>query len=464
MTAGAPTKHATFPEWLTRKDDNPTAWKVEEGAPVRGDAWTDLTEHKMRVPMGDDELSRIVRAHEMVHAKVSPKMVTAEYATQQGVTLQELTVAEEFRVNMLAMEAGFDMKELRDGSEVLSGEIAGKNLDWNNAVRSIAAMAGTKGASDFIRGVAKHNKDMATSLRQVQNELKKMWRKDVNSYGYRDISSTFVKQDDYLPNGFHRYTTKYAKYIKGALIPEGDDAEDYSKDEGDNPIPKKEDLKVNSKKGEFARLIELHLPKPKKVDGRIGRKRIPSDIGRNPRRINRLLTDPDKRIFDKRSKGKGGIVLIDQSGSMSLRDKDIWEIIEHAPGCVIIGYSHRPGSTTEPNVWVIADRGKVAEGIPDGNGGNGVDGPAIRFAQKKRRTGEPFIWVCDGFVTDGANDNSHSNLNQECANLVVKHGIHMVSDVEDAVQALKQAAKGTKPKTRAIGALTGWVERAQRDT
>jgi hypothetical protein len=398
--------------------------------------------------MGDDEISRVVRAHEMVHAKVSPKLVTAEYATAQGVDLKLLTVAEEFRVNMLAKEAGFDMDLLRDGSENLAGEIAGKNLDWNGAVQSLASMAGTKAANDYIRGVKKSSPEMADSLRQVQNELKKMWRKHIKDGKHR-IADTKVIHDDYMPQGFHNYTRKYAQYI-GSLL--RNDDEEEPKEAGDI-IPDKESVKASSKQGQFARLIEQTLPKPIKVDGRIGRKRTPTDIGRNPRRINRLLTDPEKRIFDKRSRGKGGVVLIDQSGSMSLSNKDILNIIQHAPGCVIIGYSHRTGTTDTPNVWVIADRGAVAENVPEGNGGNGVDGPAITFAAKRLRTGEPFIWVCDGVVTDGKHDKIYANLDIECAKLVKKHGIHMVSDVEDGIQALKRASRGERLPTTAIGRI-----------
>ena len=38
--------------------------------------------------------------------------------------------------------------------------------------------------------------------------------------------------------------------------------------------------------------------------------------------------------------------------------------------------------------------------VPPGNVGNGVDGPALRFALSSRRGREPVIWVCDGQVTD----------------------------------------------------------------
>jgi hypothetical protein len=352
-------------------------------------------------------------------------------------------------VNGLAAAAGFDMDSLVDGSESKSGSITAENKDWNAAVRMVAACAGTKGATDFIRGVAKHDKEMAASLRALNTKMKKDWKKDLQRYNTRQIGDTTVKQDGWMPEGFHKFTLKYAKYLQSLLV--NDDEKGIGEEVGD--IPTASDIKSEGKRGKFARLVELDVPKPNKVDGRIGRKRIPSQIGKNPRRISRVLTDPDKRIFDKRTKGKGGVVLIDQSGSMDLREKDIWRIIEHAPGCVIIGYSHRPGSTGVPNVWVIADRGRVADGVPDGNGGNGVDGPAVTFAAKHLRTGEPFIWVCDGVVTDGAADSCYYNLDHEAAKLVKKHRIHMTNDVEGAVEALKGAARGKRPEMKFTGPL-----------
>lgn len=445
----APARHSAYPEWLTRDDVAPEAWNVEEGNPIRGDAWTNLTAHTMRVPMGDDPTSRAVRAHEMVHAKVSPKVLDRAYAEANKVDMDILIAAEEFRVNGLATEAGFDMDALVDGSESKSGSIVAQNKDWNGAVRMVAACAGTKGATDFIRGVAKHDKDMAASLRALNTKMKKDWKKDLQRYKTHRIGDTTVKQDGQMPEGFHKFTLKYAKYLQTLLINEGEQGD---AEEG-NEIPKPSDVKSSNERGKFAKLIELEVPKPNKVDGRIGRKRTPSQIGKNPRRISRVLTDPDKRIFDKRTKGKGGVVLIDQSGSMDLREKDIWRIIEHAPGCVIIGYSHSPGSTDRPNVWVIADRGRVADHVPDGNGGNGVDGPAVTFAAKRLRTGEPFIWVCDGIVTDGASDHHYYNLDIEAAKLVKKHRIHMTNDVDGAVEALKGAARGKRPEMAFTGML-----------
>lgn len=451
-----------FPEWLSRQDTAPEAWVVEPGTPRRGDAWTNLVQHRMRVPTGADEVSRVVRAHEMVHAKVSPVQgVPPELAEAAGVEPQSLVVAEEFRVNLLAREAGFNMDDLRDGSEVLSGELAGRNGDWNSAVNMVCATAGTKAANDYIRGVGKHHKEMAAALRLVHTEIKKRGKSLVKRHHIDGISSTSVWHNTYgdpVPLGFKRFTIPIAEYIDSLLMrqADGEDGDKYSKAGG---IPSSKAIKSGTGAPSFATLIEKKVPKPQSVDGRLGRKRRPAAIGKNPRRIERLLTDPDKRVFDRRARARGGVVLIDQSGSMCLNEDQIWDIIKHAPGSVIIGYSHYPGSTDIPNVWVIADRGRVADHVPNGNTGNGVDGPAIRFAAERRRKGEPFIWVCDGMVTDGESDTDDKELDIECVDLVRQHGIHMVRDVDDAIAALKQAANGTKLPTRLTGNLRSYESR-----
>jgi hypothetical protein len=451
-----PQPQKAMPEWLTRRDMPTEAWTVQQGNAQRGDAWTNITACEMRVPFGDDEVSRLVRAHEMTHAKVSPKMVDPRVAAHYGVTDDMLRACEEFRVNMLVGKAGFDVNELRDGSEGRTGEIAGTNNDWNNALTMMIACAGTKSATDFLRGVKKANPDMEASLRKIHNALKARWRKQTR-HSHKVAADTREhrlsvgeEESTTIPVGYRKFTVEYAKWLSQFLV-----NTDELADDGDIEFPDAEEVgkQVRSAgSGTFARLVELSVPKPRSVDGRMGRKRVATNIGRNPRRIERMLTDPEQRIFDRRTRGKGGVVLIDQSGSMSLTENDVWKIVEAAPGCVIIGYSHRAGTTDEPNIWVMADRGRVCADVPMGRGGNGVDGPAIRFAQKRRRAGEPFVWVCDGLVTDGTHDRPSDALSEECANLVVKYGIHMTKDVEQGVSALRRASAGRLP-AEAVGSI-----------
>lgn len=434
-----------IPEFLQRQDVAPRNWSVTEGAPQRGDAWTEMRTAKMRVPFGADELSRTVRAHEMMHAKVSP--VSGEAMAELLIQHDCLLSAEEFRINMLIGHQGFDLSVLADGSESNAGKVMGQNDDWNGVVRFMASIAGTHGASGFLRGLKATNPVFEKNARELQKALLKMWKTAIKrDRGTIVVAST--KDVDGLPYGFRNFTVPVAQLLENIMKPENADG---TPDEfAETEIP---DVRQVAKggNGQFAKLIEDVLPKPNKVDGRLGRKRMATNIGKNPRRIHRMLVDPEARVFDKRARGRGGVVLIDQSGSMHLDTDDIWRIIESAPGCVIIGYSHSPGSKTTPNAWVLADRGQVVESVRKGNGGNGVDGPALRFALTKRRNNEPFVWVCDGAVTDGARDDYYDNLNNECARIVKANGIHMVEDVDGAVDALKRVANGENLPMQAVG-------------
>lgn len=442
-----------MPEWLSpRRDAEGGSWNVEEGAPVRGDAWTNLHDRMMRVPTGSDETTRTIRAHEMMHARVSPFDKNVACEALPGFPSRVIECAEEFRVNMLVKRAGFNIDNLVDGSESKTGKRIAESENWAEAACFLGAIAGTKGAADFLRGIRGVNADMAKALREVEKTLLKL-----EKTARRDLGSTEPDPERAgAPMGFTKWTGQFAEIIKAAvdsLSPDSDEDGDALPDDVEPAERLKESMKARSgTAGVFAPLVlDRSVALVNHVKGSLGRRRTPTNIGRNPRRIHRTLTDPERRIFDRTARGMGGIVVIDQSGSMSLEMSDIWEIVNTAPGCVIIGYSHPAGSVGTPNTWVIADRGKVAETFPRGGRGNGVDGPALRFALSKRRHGEPVIWVCDGLVTDGKQDMFYDNLADECANIVIRHGIHMVPDVSGVAEALVKVKRGERLKAAAIG-------------
>lgn len=452
-------KQVAMPEFLERQDIEPRAWSVQEGAPMRGDAWTEMRGAQMRVPFGNDELSRVVRAHELVHAKVSP--LDLETLKRIPINLEVLICSEEFRVNMIVKHLGFNLDHLRDGSEPLSGEICGRNNDWNGMVRFIASTAGGKACKDFIRGVNKSNPAFAIQAKKIEKELLKKHKAIIKRFGgdrrgYDIIGATQGYSGEFgvtLPTGFCHHTLTIAKFLSSLMLNKDESAENVTGVPQEAPNVERI---ARGQDGAWGKLVELKLPKPKHVDGRLGRKRMATNVGKNPRRINRMLVDPEQRIFDRRAKGKGGIVLIDQSGSMRLDQNELWEIIKSAPGCVVIGYSHKANSHGHPNIWVMAERGKVIEnfkGIPIDNGGNGVDGPALNFALAKRRNNEPFIWVCDGEVTDGVGDSYYHNLGVECAKIALKNNIHMVAYVEGAVNALQRVARGERLEAQLTGSV-----------
>lgn len=460
---------SAMPEFLgVRNDVGNGSWDVENGLAARGEAWTDLEARRMRVPLGGDKFARVIRAHEMMHAQVSPssgREAVDHLAATLSVSPMAVLMAEEFRVNTLCSRSGFNMDDLCDGSERKSGERYAERKDWAGGVAFLAALAGTKAAKDYILGVRKINPQWAKAFVKINRELVKA-AKAINTRALGQTSIHYETTN--IPNGFMRHTGTFARIIDAAIRAGEQTLDEDSDDNGD--LNEKVDLKrvtdaidsLTGKAGVFATMVlDEKVALTRHVSGNLGRKRIATNIGRNPRRINRVLTDPERRIFDRTTRGQGGIILIDQSGSMSLSDDDIWQIVNAAPGCVIIGYSHRSHTTAAPNVWVLAERGRVCEEVREGNGGNGVDGPALRFALSKRKHGEPIIWVCDGMVTSGNGDDWYDNLGNECLELVLKHGVHMVptvSEAKDTIEALKAGAKLYPHATGPMRHLPMWTE------
>lgn len=451
-----------YPEWIAR-DDLPNAekpWEVTSGPPTRGDAWTDILNQRMRIPTINDEVSRAIRAHEMTHAKLSPAHGIVIPSQLADVPNAELLVraCEEARINFAAGDAGFDMSVLKDGSEKFAGERAAKHGDPGNIICDVIAMSNSGALKPYIAGIRKAvNAGQANpSTLQLANLVRKEVQKRTRAWirDRRSVSTHPVLTDVKTPDGsievpanvgYLYATIRLAEDMARLMTRRREPASGEAIDTGDMP--------VSSTKGSFAVPIIDKLPLTERVAGRLGRKRIATNVGRDPRRINRMLTDPEHRVFDRRARSIGGVVLIDQSGSMHLDEDDLWSIIKASPGCVVIGYSHESRSVGVANIWVLADRGRVVSHIRGGNGGNGVDGPALKFALSKRRGREPFIWVCDGYVTD-CYDDSRPHLDSICIDIVKRNGIHMVHDVTGAIDALKRVGRGEALKTRLVGSLS----------
>jgi hypothetical protein len=467
----ASTMTAPMPEMLSRRDMEPQSgeWTIENCEAVRGAPYTDNVSKKMVVPHEDNDMARLIRAHEMMHAKLSPaddylKWLERDIASDTG-----MKAVEEVRVNYFVAKAGFDVKLLSDGSEMPAGERIAKSGDWAGAVYSTIAFTGTGGLNQFLTGVRRHNKEWADVLRELSRKI----TKEIESADRRgQLSSTEKCTDTGLaPKGFYQ-VERLAQWVDSIANPakdESDTSEDDTEttdEETDETSPstrkvvsKKPPVSSDTiKKGKptvpstrgiptWAEMSIERTPMPRRTKGGIGKKRRASNMGTNPRRISRLLTDPERRVFDSTKKGTGGVVLIDGSGSMQLSTSDIMRITEASAGCTVAVYSTFSGRTDGGRLFVVAEKGKMVDNVDDLNkgGGNGCDGLAVRWAVKEVKSGAPIVWVCDGIVTDWR-DNAHDTLTLECVNLVNKHGIRMAPDVEGAVKILADLKRGAKPK------------------
>jgi hypothetical protein len=172
-------------------------------------------------------------------------------------------------------------------------------------------------------------------------------------------------------------------------------------------------------------------PRVRRVDGYLGRGRIASDEGTIPRNIHRQLVDG--RVFQRVRRRRGGTVLIDCSGSMSLGTEDLKRILEHSPGASVAAYS---GNVRDGVLRVLAAEGRQVENqwiaAPAG-GANVIDGPALHWLAKQS---QPRIWVSDGQVT-GVNDRMSGVNSLECSALCRQRSIARCNDVAESVKALR---------------------------
>lgn len=191
-------------------------------------------------------------------------------------------------------------------------------------------------------------------------------------------------------------------------------------------------------------------------NGRMNRKRRPFECGKTPKYLSRLLTDESKRIFAKKSKSLGGTVVIDISGSMSLSEYEIEKMVMSASGSTVWCYSATCNGLESENMWLVAHNGKRVRTMPAGNGGNGVDLPALAFAySRKRRRKDLMIWVSDGQVT-GRSGEYTRNLRRATAKFVRQKEIHHVYHVEQAIELLAKAQQNHLPKR----VVTEWEKKA----
>lgn len=464
-----------IPEMLGRKDATHGEWQVDSCAPVRGLPHTNIVDRKMVVPVSQEETDRVIRAHEMVHAKVSPADDWVLWLNRGIASDTALRSVEEVRVNYLVKKAGFDpMKHLADGSELRAGEELSARDDWAGAVYTTVGLTCSAGLKDFLTGVRRNNRGWGEALREiakkVEKEIVKADRRGTLGSTNRDPRTGLA------PLGFSHVEriAEMVDRLANPPRPENDENEDNgqagkdgndtkdndggekaqknaSKGEPKAPPVKKDDIKkINPAEAsgngasQWAELKVRKLPLTRHAPGGLGRKRRATDMGRNPRRIGNALADPQKRIFDSTKKGNGGVVIIDGSGSMSLTTEDIVKIVDSAHGATVAVYSADSANVND-NLLILAEKGKMVQTLPQRNGGNGVDGPALKWAINQRQHPKaPVLFITDGAV-HGLGQGYSDLLAMDCINMVLKHNVIVRLNVAEGIKALEEIKAGRKP-------------------
>jgi hypothetical protein len=363
-----------------------------------------------------------------MHARVSP---TVDHLVKSldEVSPRALECAEELRINTLLARLHFDVALLSDGTEKIGGRRVAESGEWAEAVCFMMAVLGTGAEREYLAGVRRGRPAWMPALRAVRKRaLEVVGRQSTSAIGATKLDG------DGLPSGFATSTLEIARMLTRVL-----DVRVPSTSEELRAF--RRSLEAGGRRpatGHFAPLVFENsiVYRSTPPAGTIRRTRAVTS-GMTLRYPGRLLTDDHRRAFGQRQRTRGGVVVIDQSGSMDLDTEVLGELLRRAPNALVVGYSHRPGDRgTRANAWVLCNRGTIASAFPSGNVGNGVDGPVLRWALAQRQGSEPVVWITDGQVTD-SHDHPDEALTLECANLVRRHRIRLVRDLRDASTALR---------------------------
>jgi|LakMenEpi03Aug12_release.lakeMendotaPanAssembly.Ray.scaffolds.fasta_scaffold46196_5 hypothetical protein len=466
------------PEWVVSdradRDLDPMMRRGWEAIPAplqRGASFTDFATHEIAVPVGESVQAKAVRLHELVHARISPSSVPAALMTQLGISPASVRIAEEVRVNWVAgraLHSGYadiaDIAEMTDGSERGLADEAVKNKDWRSALSLLLSTYNTK-AYKVVKRRLRINPDWKEATDVIQRHLKERhWevnasmaysrarrRSDTSPVGYRwTDTKTKGSHNTFLPNGFVEHTLPLATTID-QWMNEPPSAPKKGRYKTTKPEEKnKPPVVPMSSHWEELRWGMTSLTES--ASSFIGRRKRPAMTGKFPSRPDRLLTDPERRIFREIVRGEGGTVVFDCSGSMSVSHDDVKAILKHFAGATIMAYTYRGDEVS--NAWILARNGRMIGESEfehlDLNHGNGVDSPALRWAIRQRKKPKDFIvWVSDGFVT-GKGDYATGDLIRECALLSYKYNIIGVEDANEAVRLVAEMKRGVRPRHRFV--------------
>ena len=405
---------------------------------------TGAKSHTYSAPSGDNPIARRLRRYVLTLSRYelpdAPK-----YAKRWGVSTECVEAASRIVANYIYADAYKDDPSLMtthiDGLAMMLASAKPQSAVVYKAFSLIGTDAWdlllNKLEGTPIHHVLEHvandadaRLDAYNSYRDIRRFINSEYKRYRNYYAineYRDLCYILSRYADEATHAHeHDESTKTGKRKQG-------DSDEYGK--GRRP-----DI---TEVGEG--WMDFILAKPELTiahTGRLGRRVIACDTGRTIRDINRMITDPDKRIFSRKTRALGGVVVVDASGSMNWADHDLEKVMSACAGATVLMYSDGFGEG-QPNAWIVARQGRRVRHLPEVPGGNGVDGPALLYASQHLRTRRslPIIWVSDGGVT-GRGDVSSAQLHREIERICKRHNIVRVDTASQAVSMLKRLQGG----------------------
>jgi hypothetical protein len=422
------TKHNTVaPETLGKRPELDHNRYESGGTPLDFDGvsvsfGTPTKPHSYQAPTGDGITSRPNSKQLAKRWRVKPSSV--KYAEQIfAITAYKQAFNDDPTINTMSINALATM--LNEPSP--NNELIAKALSYVNT-EAFATLLGNVKNPEVVDMLINYG----SSITECYKQGTWRWREvtEINSsnvYSRRNAKACYRD----LARDIDRLSLEGEKYIKSLEEQEREAGESYDYGNGKEYTDGSD------------RWYPLYVSKPELPlthTGKLGRRVVYTDTGRAIKNIGRLFSDPEERIFTRKTKSLGAVVVIDCSGSMSLDESDIDEMISVSAGATVLCYSSdsRP-SHDNPNAYVVARKGRRVRELPYFHGGNGVDVPALMYGIKVLRESsrQPVIWVSDEQVT-GRGDHGGMSLREEANRVKQRYGVIVCPNAYTAIKKLKQ--------------------------
>lgn len=450
----------------------PGDWNIKS-SPINHtvEAHTAPVSRQMQVPTEDTPAARAIRLHEMAHVKWSP----AEGPPPGlGVKALSLQACEDFRVNtLLKRELGDswvpdDYTVPDDGPSFQNAQARRDKLAMASLLiagcgtgRQHAMYRNYDGDMDVDDAVQAAVDCINQDPYDFQNTVRAAVILEALT-GERDVSKPEPEKpgkscskdaiDEKVEESMDRLKDAVGEMeLDPEYMTPGEKAERALEDAGltkplgDSDLEKMEKGEKDSKPEsrtpsyEWGKMTITRPPLVLRVKAlKASKKPRPSEEGYRLRSPHRAMLDG--KIFSHKRRQKGGTLLIDQSGSMSLAAEDLSRLFDEAPLAQVAGYcgyAATPKAKGELKILGLRSKRVKDEDLSPRGGMNICDGPALEWLAKQE---EPRIWVCDGYVTvvSGVSEAGNVEATKECLELCRKNRIMRVNNLTEARELLAQ--------------------------
>jgi len=396
--------------------------------------------------------ARVVRIHELLHAKLSPCVNIDKLVKKLQVKPSDIQVAEDLRINTAGLthldqvdEQSISEEELENlakalsETKVLSTDQMVENAVYLRLTTSTVqkrSINGRKCGHLFpLRPMTRESRILSKAIEKCKGKPGQAERLDAINELAEKLAETALNATIRKIKGGRggKYPFGFTKTLAQELRKLLKDASEAQLGKPDAKVP------YGTSFGKWGKLVDApKLPLTRHLTHAQPMRNVSAtQAGRKLGHPRRLLID--QKVFKRTTyrQSSGGTVLIDTSGSMNLDGEKIASAIKACPRATVAIYS---GHTTplQGSISIIAQKGRMAEKadihqrIAEVGGGNIIDGPALEWLAKQE---EPRIWVCDGHVT-GEGDQSFTNLDIEAQAITKRGNITRIDNCEDILSAL----------------------------